>query len=102
VSVESREAHLSALVMEAEQRVGDLASAAQRDGLSLEAVQQDRTLRAWEWRSRLYRRMSTGLQQATPPEAPSMVRLSVSSSTALSVAFQEPTSLNSTVVTKYR
>lgn len=31
-----------------------------------------------------------------------MVRLSVSSSTTLTVSFQEPQSLNSTVVTKYR
>ncbi|XP_073345168.1 ankyrin repeat and fibronectin type-III domain-containing protein 1 isoform X1 [Pagrus major] len=37
-----------------------------------------------------------------PPEAPSMVRLSVSSSTTLTVTFQEPQCLNSTVVTKYR
>lgn len=36
------------------------------------------------------------------PEAPSMVRLSVSSSTTLTVTFQEPQCLNSTVVTKYR
>ncbi|XP_035853733.1 ankyrin repeat and fibronectin type-III domain-containing protein 1-like [Sander lucioperca] len=102
VSVESREAHLSALVLEAEQRAADLAAAAQRDGLSLEACQKDRTLRAWEWRSKLYRRMSTGFQHARVPEAPSAVRLSVSSSTTLSIAFQEPTGLNSTVVTKYR
>ncbi|CAI5657985.1 unnamed protein product [Oreochromis niloticus] len=36
------------------------------------------------------------------PEAPSMVRLSVSSSSTLTVTFQEPQCLNSTVVTKYR
>lgn len=36
------------------------------------------------------------------PEAPSMVRLSVSSSSTLTVTFQEPQCLNSAVVTRYR
>ncbi|XP_059180554.1 ankyrin repeat and fibronectin type-III domain-containing protein 1 isoform X2 [Centropristis striata] len=102
VSVESREAHLSSLVLEAERRAADLAAQAQRDGLSLEACQKDKQLRAWEWRSKLYKRMSTGFQHARAPEAPSMVRLSVSSSSTLTVTFQEPQCLNSTVVTKYR
>ncbi|CAJ1081394.1 uncharacterized protein ankfn1 isoform X2 [Xyrichtys novacula] len=102
VSVESREAHLSSLVVEAERRAADLAAQAQRDGLSLEACQKDKQLRAWEWRSKLYKRMKTGFQHARAPEAPSMVRLSVSSSTTLTVTFQEPQCLNSTVVTKYR
>ncbi|XP_073345169.1 ankyrin repeat and fibronectin type-III domain-containing protein 1 isoform X2 [Pagrus major] len=102
VSVESREAHLSSLVLEAERRAADLAAQAQRDGLSLEACHKDKQLRAWEWRSKLYKRMTTGFQHARPPEAPSMVRLSVSSSTTLTVTFQEPQCLNSTVVTKYR
>lgn len=37
-----------------------------------------------------------------PPEAPSAVYLSVSSSTSLRVDFQEPLSVNSAVVTKYK
>ncbi|CAN9508840.1 unnamed protein product [Ophioblennius macclurei] len=102
VSVESREAHLHLLVEEAEQRAADLATQAQRDGLSLEACHKDKQLRSWEWRSKLYKRMRTGFQHARPPEAPSMVRLSVSSSSSLTVTFQEPQCLNSTVVTKYR
>ncbi|XP_069573653.1 ankyrin repeat and fibronectin type-III domain-containing protein 1 isoform X1 [Brachyistius frenatus] len=101
VSVASREAHLSSLVEEAERRAADLVAQAQRDGVSLEVCHKDKQLRAWEWRSRLYRRMMTGFQHARAPEAPSMVRLSVSSSTALTVTFQEPQCLNSTVVTKY-
>lgn len=36
------------------------------------------------------------------PEAPSMVRLSVSSSSTLTVSFQEPQCFNATVVTKYK
>ncbi|XP_029978047.1 ankyrin repeat and fibronectin type-III domain-containing protein 1 [Sphaeramia orbicularis] len=102
VSVESREAHLSSLVQEAERRAADLAAQAQRDGLSLEACHKDKQLRAWEWRSKLYKRMRTGFQHARAPEAPSMVRLSVSSSSSLTVTFQEPSCLNSTVVTKYK
>ncbi|MEQ2187428.1 hypothetical protein GOODEAATRI_004613 [Goodea atripinnis] len=102
VSAESRDAHLSALVEEAERRAADLAAQAQRDGLSLEACHKDKQLRTWEWRSKLYKRMRTGFQHARTPEAPTMVRLSVSSSTTLTVTFQEPQCLNSTVVTKYR
>lgn len=64
VSVESREAHLSSLVVEAELRAADLAAQAQRDGLSLEACHKDKQLRAWEWRSKLYKRMKTGFQHA--------------------------------------
>lgn len=64
VSVESREAHLSSLVSEAERRAADLAAQAQKDGLSLEACQKDKQLRAWEWRIKLYKRMRTGFQHA--------------------------------------
>ncbi|KAK9530926.1 hypothetical protein VZT92_012399 [Zoarces viviparus] len=102
VSVERREAHLSSLVSEAERRAADLTAQAQRDGLSLEACQKDKQLRAWEWRSKLYKRMTAGFQHARAPETPSVVRLSVSSSSSLSISFQEPQCLNSTVVTKYR
>lgn len=102
VSVESREAHLHLLVEEAEQHATDLAAQAQRDGLSLEACRKDKQLRSWEWRSKLYKRMRTGFQHARPPEAPSMVRLIVSSSTSLTVTFQEPQCFNSNVVTRYQ
>lgn len=64
MSVESREAHLSSLVVEAERRAAELAAQAQRDGLSLEACHKDKQLRAWEWRSKLYKRMRTGFQHA--------------------------------------
>ncbi|CAL8302668.1 unnamed protein product [Lota lota] len=102
VSVESREAHLSSLVVEAERRADELAMQAQKEGLSLDACHKDKQLRAWEWRSKLYKRMRTGFQHARAPEAPSLVRLNVSSSASLTVTFQEPQCLNSTVVTKYR
>lgn len=69
VSLESREAHLNMLVLEAERRVTDLAAQAQRDGRSLEACQKDKQLRTWEWRTNLYKRMKMGFQHAreTPP-----------------------------------
>ncbi|XP_071264930.1 ankyrin repeat and fibronectin type-III domain-containing protein 1-like [Salvelinus alpinus] len=102
VSVESREAHLGSLVIEAERRAGELAAQAQRDGLSLEACDKDKQLRAWEWRCKLYKRMTTGFQHARVPEPPSAVRLSVTSSSSLTVTFQEPRCLNSAVVTKHR
>ncbi|XP_060951304.1 ankyrin repeat and fibronectin type-III domain-containing protein 1 [Limanda limanda] len=102
VSVASREAHLSSLMQEAELRASELAAQAQRDGLAPEAGHKDKQLRIWEWRSKLYKRMSTGFQHARAPDAPALVRLSVSGSCSLSVSFQEPLCLNSTVVTKYR
>lgn len=64
VSVESREAHLNMLVMEAEQKMADLAAQAQRDGLSMEACQQAERLQSWEWRTKLYKRMRIGFQHA--------------------------------------
>ncbi|XP_051928332.1 uncharacterized protein ankfn1 isoform X1 [Hippocampus zosterae] len=102
VSAESREAHLAALVAEAEQRAADLSARAQRDGLSLEACHKDKQLRAWEWRCKLYKHMTSAFQHARTPEAPALVRLSVSSSSTLTVTFQEPQGLHSTVVTKYK
>uniref|UniRef100_A0A674F6U8 Ankyrin repeat and fibronectin type III domain containing 1 n=1 Tax=Salmo trutta TaxID=8032 RepID=A0A674F6U8_SALTR len=102
VSVESREAHLGSLVIEAERKAGELAAQAQKEGLSLEACDKDKQLRAWEWRSKLYKRMRTGFQHARVPEPPSAVGLCVTSSSSLTVTFQEPHCLNSAVVTKYR
>ncbi|XP_019899593.2 ankyrin repeat and fibronectin type-III domain-containing protein 1 isoform X2 [Esox lucius] len=102
VRVESREAHLNSLVKEAERRVEELASQAQREGLSLDACDKNKQLRAWEWKSKLYQRMRTGFQQSRVPEAPSAVCLTVASSSSLTVTFQEPHFLNSAVVTKYR
>lgn len=52
------------LVMEAEQRTADLAAQAQRDGLSAEACRRDERLQAWEWRTKLYKRMRMGFQHA--------------------------------------
>ncbi|XP_024141286.1 ankyrin repeat and fibronectin type-III domain-containing protein 1 [Oryzias melastigma] len=102
VTAESRDAHLRSLVEETERRAAELAAQAQRDGLSLEACHKDKQLTTWERRSKLYKRMRTGFQHARPPDSPSRVRLSVTSSTTLTVTFQEPQCLNSTVVTKYR
>uniref|UniRef100_A0AAV2LJI4 Fibronectin type-III domain-containing protein n=1 Tax=Knipowitschia caucasica TaxID=637954 RepID=A0AAV2LJI4_KNICA len=101
-SVECRDQLLSSLVQESEQRAADLSAQAQREGLSLEEREKNQTLRSWEWRSRLYARMRAGFQGTRPPEAPSMMRLTVSSSSTLTVSFQEPQGLNCAVVTKYK
>ncbi|KAM9831257.1 ankyrin repeat and fibronectin type-III domain-containing protein 1 [Neosynchiropus ocellatus] len=102
-TIESREAHLSSLMLEAEQRVSTLTAQAQKDGLSLDACQKDKTLRSWEWRSKLYKRMRAALRLIPgPPDPPTMVRLSVSSSSSLTISFHEPQGLNSGVITKYR
>ncbi|KAM3859677.1 ankyrin repeat and fibronectin type-III domain-containing protein 1 [Diretmus argenteus] len=103
VSLEGRAVHLATLVQEAEQRVSELQAQVGSEGpAEQEGSEQERQLKAWEWRLRLFRRMQTGFEHANPPEAPSAVRLSVSSSTSLRVDYQEPLSVNSAVVTKYK
>ncbi|KAA8581665.1 hypothetical protein FQN60_003246 [Etheostoma spectabile] len=103
VSLEGRAGHLATLVQEAEQRVSELQAQVRSDGPGeREGSDRERQLKAWEWRLRLFRRMQTGFEHASPPDAPSVVRLSVSSSTSLRVDFQEPLCVNSAVVTKYK
>uniref|UniRef100_A0A8C9Y213 Ankyrin repeat and fibronectin type III domain containing 1 n=1 Tax=Sander lucioperca TaxID=283035 RepID=A0A8C9Y213_SANLU len=103
VSLEGRAVHLATLVQEAEQRVSELQAQVRSDGPGeREGSDRERQLKAWEWRLRLFRRMQTGFDHANPPDAPSVVRLSVSSSTSLRVDFQEPLCVNSAVVTKYK
>ncbi|XP_063044914.1 ankyrin repeat and fibronectin type-III domain-containing protein 1 [Engraulis encrasicolus] len=101
-SLESREAHLNTLVEEADRRAGELANQVMRETLTLDSSDKDKQLKAWEWRCRLYKRMRTGFQHSRAPDAPVDVRLSVTSSSSLTVTFQEPSGLNSAVVTKYR
>ncbi|KAK3559518.1 hypothetical protein QTP86_013702 [Hemibagrus guttatus] len=102
VSQESREAHLSALVQEAQRRASELSTQVMRESLSLETSDKEKQLKAWEWRCKLYKRMRTGFEHAQVPEPPTAVRLTVSSSTSLTVTFQEPSSINSAVVTRYK
>ncbi|MGH0162194.1 UNVERIFIED_CONTAM: hypothetical protein FKN15_042431 [Acipenser sinensis] len=102
VSQESRVLHLSTLVQEAQRRVSELSAQATSEGLSLDSTEREKQLKAWEWRYRLYKRMKTGFEHARAPEKPSSVRLTVTSSTSLTVTFQEPLSVNSAVVTRYR
>ncbi|KAM7370905.1 hypothetical protein PAMP_010415 [Pampus punctatissimus] len=103
VSLEGRAVHLATLVQEAEQRVSELQAQVRSEGPGeREGSDRERQLKAWEWRLRLFRRMQTGFEHANPPDAPSVVRLSVSSSTSLRVDFQEPLCVNSAVVTKYK
>ncbi|XP_064423475.1 ankyrin repeat and fibronectin type-III domain-containing protein 1 isoform X1 [Latimeria chalumnae] len=101
-SLESRAMHLSTLVHEAQQRVSELSAHVVSEELNMDTTEKEKQLRAWEWRYRLYRRMKTGFEHARAPEAPTNVRLTVTSSTSLTVTFQEPLSVNSAIVTKYK
>nr|XP_023674981.1 ankyrin repeat and fibronectin type-III domain-containing protein 1-like isoform X2 [Paramormyrops kingsleyae] len=103
VSLEGRAMHLDTLLREAEQKVAELTAQVAGEGPGeREASDRERQLQAWEWRHRLFKRMKTGFEHARPPDAPSDVRLSVCSSTSLGVTFQEPLSVNSAIVTKYK
>uniref|UniRef100_A0A670IBM4 Ankyrin repeat and fibronectin type III domain containing 1 n=1 Tax=Podarcis muralis TaxID=64176 RepID=A0A670IBM4_PODMU len=102
VSMESRSLHLSNLVQEAQQRVSDLSAEVMNEGLSTDSSEKEKQLKSWEWRHRLYKRMKSGYEHSRAPEAPTNVCLMVTSSTSLTVTFQEPHSMNSAVVTKYK
>lgn len=64
VSLESRDAHLSALVQEAQRRASELSTLVMRESLSLETSDKEKQLKAWEWRCKLYKRMRTGFEHA--------------------------------------
>ncbi|EMP40205.1 Ankyrin repeat and fibronectin type-III domain-containing protein 1 [Chelonia mydas] len=102
VNMESRSMHLSTLVQEAQQRVSELSAQVMSEGLSMDNTDKEKQLKAWEWRYRLYKRMKAGYEHARAPEAPTNVCFMVTSSTSLTVTFQEPLSVNSAVVTKYK
>ncbi|XP_056593915.1 ankyrin repeat and fibronectin type-III domain-containing protein 1 isoform X1 [Triplophysa dalaica] len=103
LSLEGRASHLASLVQEAEHRKAELAAQVTgEEPEEREESNRERQLKTWEWKLRLYKRMQTGYTHASPPEPPSAVHLSVSSSTSLRVHFQEPLCHNSAVITKYR
>ncbi|XP_075926051.1 ankyrin repeat and fibronectin type-III domain-containing protein 1-like isoform X3 [Petromyzon marinus] len=101
-STGKRLAHLAGLVEDAERRADELMAALASEPASAEATEWQKQLRAWEWRQRLFRRMVSGIQHASVPEAPAQVCLSVTGADSLAVTFQEPHSVNSAVVTRYR
>ncbi|XP_032896616.1 ankyrin repeat and fibronectin type-III domain-containing protein 1-like isoform X1 [Amblyraja radiata] len=102
VSLESRAMHLSRLVRDSEQRLSELAAQVVNQAHSPDCTEKEKQLKAWDWHSRLFKRMKTGFEHAQVPDAPAQVRLSVAGSTSLLVTFQEPLSINSAVVTKYK
>ncbi|KAM3916305.1 ankyrin repeat and fibronectin type-III domain-containing protein 1-like isoform 1-T1 [Leptodactylus fuscus] len=102
MSLESRSLHLSTLVREAEQRVNDLTAQVVNEAPNVDCSEKEKQLKSWEWRYRLYKRMKAGFEHARVPDPPTNVRLAVTSSTTLQVTFQEPLSVNSAVVTKYK
>ncbi|KAG8446584.1 hypothetical protein GDO86_014149 [Hymenochirus boettgeri] len=101
-SLETRSMHLNALVEEAQQRMSELSAKMQNEGPAGDSTDKEKQLKSWEWRYRLYKRMKAGYEHARAPEAPTNVCLMITSSTSLSVTFQEPLSVNSAVVTKYK
>ncbi|XP_048350991.1 ankyrin repeat and fibronectin type-III domain-containing protein 1-like isoform X3 [Sphaerodactylus townsendi] len=102
MSLESRALHLSTLVQEAEQRVNDLIAQVVNEVPNADCSEKEKQLKSWEWRYRLYKRMNAGFEHARVPDPPTNVLLSVASSTSVEVVFQEPLSVNSAVVTKYK
>ncbi|XP_076842957.1 ankyrin repeat and fibronectin type-III domain-containing protein 1 isoform X2 [Brachyhypopomus gauderio] len=103
VNPEARATHLAALIEEAEHRVSELSAQVSGQGPGEgEEPDRERQLKAWKWRLRLFKRMQTGYTHASPPDPPSSVSLYVTSSSSLTVRFQEPLCLNAAVVTKYR
>ncbi|OBS83639.1 hypothetical protein A6R68_22354 [Neotoma lepida] len=111
VSRESRAMHLNTLVQEAQDRVSELSAQVENEGFTLDNTEKEKQLKAWEWRYRLYRRMKTGFEHASEyaqrtearaPEVPTNACLMVTSSTSLTVSFQEPLSVNAAVVTRYK
>uniref|UniRef100_A0A2K5C0H6 Ankyrin repeat and fibronectin type III domain containing 1 n=1 Tax=Aotus nancymaae TaxID=37293 RepID=A0A2K5C0H6_AOTNA len=102
VSLESRAMHLNTLVQEAQEKVSELSAQVENEGFTLDNTEKEKQLKAWEWRYRLYRRMKTGFEHARAPEMPTNVCLMVTSSTSLTVSFQEPLSVNAAVVTRYK
>lgn len=66
VSLEGRAVHLATLVQEAEQRVSELQAQVRSEGPDeREGSDQERQLKAWEWRLQLFRRMQTGFEHAS-------------------------------------
>ncbi|XP_056406576.1 ankyrin repeat and fibronectin type-III domain-containing protein 1 isoform X2 [Hyla sarda] len=102
VSLETRSLHLNSLVEEAQLRMSELSAKIQNEGLGIDSTDKEKQLKSWEWRYRLYKRMKTGYEYARAPEVPTNVCLMITSSTSLTVTFQEPLSVNSAVVTKYK
>ncbi|XP_048343328.1 ankyrin repeat and fibronectin type-III domain-containing protein 1 [Sphaerodactylus townsendi] len=102
VDMESRLILLSNLLQEAQQRLTDLSVQVTNEGLGTDSAEKEKQRKAWEWRYRLYKHMKAGCEHSREPEAPTNVCLMVTSSTSLTVTFQEPHSDNSAVVTKYK
>ncbi|KAL3877491.1 hypothetical protein ACJMK2_035191, partial [Sinanodonta woodiana] len=105
---EMRSARLDLLVLEAEQRVVNYTAAVlngSSGGMNISSAQQkenERQLNHWEFRHRLLKRMKAGYDHARPPDCPTNVLLSVSSSSSLLVKFGAPLNHNGAVVTKYK
>lgn len=63
--MESRSAHLSTLIQEAQQRITELSAQAVNEDLGTDNTEKEKQLKAWEWRYRLYKRMKAGYEHAS-------------------------------------
>ncbi|XP_078082022.1 ankyrin repeat and fibronectin type-III domain-containing protein 1-like [Mustelus asterias] len=102
VDVENRAQQLNHLIQEAQEHMNDLSSEGLSERLGHNSTEKEKQRRAWEWRYRLYKQMKTEFEHAMIPSSPTNVSLAVTSSTSLTVTFQEPLSVNSGLVTKYK
>ncbi|XP_038633833.1 ankyrin repeat and fibronectin type-III domain-containing protein 1-like [Scyliorhinus canicula] len=102
VSVESRTQLLTNLIQEAQDQVNDLSSEGLSERLDHDNTEREKQRRAWEWRYKLYKQMKTVLEYTMVPASPTNVSLTVTSSTSLTVTFQEPPCVNSGLVTRYK
>uniref|UniRef100_A0A8C4R3D3 Fibronectin type-III domain-containing protein n=1 Tax=Eptatretus burgeri TaxID=7764 RepID=A0A8C4R3D3_EPTBU len=102
MTTEGRACHLEALASEAARRATEMAAVHAGSESGSPEEDTERQLHTWEWRLRLLRRMQAGFQHAGPPEVPTNVCLSVVGSSTLSASYEEPMSMNSAMVTKYK
>ncbi|XP_033108697.1 uncharacterized protein LOC117110186 isoform X2 [Anneissia japonica] len=101
---DARASKLNTLINEAERQVQELTSRAVNNTGSSQSVNKetDKRLRDWEWKHRLFRRMKATFEHARPPEPPQNVNISVTSSSSISVQFDEPSNNNLGVITRYK
>ncbi|XP_059509526.1 ankyrin repeat and fibronectin type-III domain-containing protein 1 [Stegostoma tigrinum] len=102
VSVETRVRHLTNLIQQTEGLLNDLSSETLSNTLSHDSAEKQKQRGVWESRYKLYKQMKAQVETATVPGPPINVGLTVTSSTSLTVTFQEPLSVNSALITRYK
>ncbi|XP_071814589.1 ankyrin repeat and fibronectin type-III domain-containing protein 1-like isoform X4 [Apostichopus japonicus] len=101
---DARITKLNKLINSAERIIKDLTSRIVNSNKIKDANTKDlgKQLMEWEWQLQLLTRMKKGFESARAPDVPVSVQLTVASSTALHVSFQEPHNVNGASVTRYK